>query len=260
MRLSKLTLVGGLFAVLFLAPACGPERGSGVIALIRNPNQTSYAYATFFPRPLADCSSSKVGGCDVQECVPTGAGVEHASAGLLRVTGGHPKDGVTFVGQDPTCFPGCNAYAVTTPSGAWWEGGETLTAFAPGAGVPAFSASVTAPRAITVTAPICDELAGCNVSRASDLTVSWTGGEATSVRASFQSLSLTRSVNIDCRFASSPGTIGAAVLAKLGSSEDGFDNTLRIYGANRTTFAAGDYDVALEANNLELMSVVKTSN
>lgn len=260
MRLSKLTWV----AVLFLVPACngGGERGVGFIRLSMGNSNMAFANAAFLRRPPTNCRTEQLGGCEVQECLSVPAQPVFASAGLLTVAGGRLDAGAPMTGADLKCFPNCNAYALSTfQSLPFWEGGETMTASAPGKDVPAFTATVKAPAEITVTAPTCGgTIGGCVLSRTKDLTIAWNSSAPTSVLASLHSNSLARAVTIDCRFSSSPGTIGAAAMAKLGAADAGFTNSLWVAGSNRTEFEAGDYDVTFEATNTEEISFLTLSN
>lgn len=49
-------------------------------------------------------------------------------------------------------------------------------------------------------------------------------------------------------------------MARLGKTDHGYANSLRIHGSNQTTFAAGSYDITLMANNSEFSTIVTLSN
>jgi hypothetical protein len=257
--------------ILLLACACsGGENRIGTIRLTSQNNGMSWGSARFVTLPaVGQCATSMIDGCEVTECVDEGTPTVSTlhSAGDITVAGVHVDGGLVIKWYDsaPECTQDCPAY-VSPPDflPALWDGGETLTASAAGQSVPAFSGkTVTAPKAITVTAPNCPGVGlptGCGLSRATDLTVAWTGGADTSVQATLTSNTQTRHVAVTCRFASSPGTIGAAAMAKLDKDDAGHSNFLWIYGSNQTTFTAGGYDVTLEASNSEFGTFVTFSN
>jgi hypothetical protein len=270
MRLSKLTTFS---AVLFLVSACSngqPSPNIGYISLTSRPDPMSYGYASFIARPASTCTESMIGACVVQECFDlkvSGPRPQH-NAGAITVEGVEMDAGFVFTYGNEHCLQNCPAYQYpSVPKTGLWRGGETLTASAPGGDVPAFSGkTVTAPNEITVTSPTCTTDAGlpwmtsCSVSRTEDLTITWTGGAGTAVHALLTSGSKNRLLSLSCRFASSPGTIPAEAMAKLGKSGDEFTNYLRVNASNQTTFTVGSYDVILEANNMEFMNFVTTSN
>ena len=273
MRLSILTLS----AVLFLNSACGdvearPTTGVGYISLTSQRGSTSYGYALFMASRPANpgCTRSMIGECEVLECVDAVVVPlpPRHNAGVITVAGLSLDSGFAFSFVDAGCFH-CPAYDSVGVLPELWNGGETLTfaaTGATGANVPAFSGmTVKAPHPITVTAPACTDLPSpqpnCSVSRTADLTISWTGKAGTSVHAQLNSGRPNHLVSLSCRFDSSPGTIGAAAMAKLGKRDAGYSNHLSVLGSNQTKFSAGSYEITLEANNSpEFGTFVDTSN
>jgi hypothetical protein len=202
--------------------------------------------SAFFTRAMpagAHCSSSTVGACTVQSCAPSDGGVSSGaqdSAGTLTLTG---TDAGTLTLNFDAGYP--NVVALI----ALWAGGETLTASATGATVPAFSGkTVLAPNPVTVTTPACN-LGSCGtVDRSADFTLSWTGGAATNVVATLSSTkSGATGTVITCTFTSSPGTVPTAALMQLGKSSDGYLDAFSVSAINSTNFTAGSYAVTLRA-------------
>ena len=270
MRISK--QIASVAAVLFLASACG--RGAdgsrlGVVALNSSTDSISFGAALFATRRTqpTPCTTSTVAGCEVEECgefVLSSEPLRWENAGAIKVDGVRLDAGFNFE-FDPACTGTCVPYRSPRELlPRLWNGGETLTVSATGGDVPAFSGkTVTAPSEITLTAPVCSpELASadCGLSRSADLTIAWTGGASTTVLATLRSNRSNRHVVMNCRFASSPGIVSAEAMSKLGADDAGYSSVLSIQGSNRTTFTAGDYDIAFEANNSEFTKFVKVAN
>ena len=134
--------------------------GSGVIALTQRAVPPSGfltdASATLTrdtgPTPMIPCTTQTIAsGCMATTCTQImdlglPPPVVPVSAGVITVAGG--ASALSF-----TPSPDDNTYS---PSGSpmnLWSGGESLVAAAPGADVPGFNVSLTAPTVVTITAP-----------------------------------------------------------------------------------------------------------
>jgi hypothetical protein len=199
------------------------------------------------------CKVSTLGACKVYECsFPADGGTVDAgseaplSAGTLSVTGTEVDGGVSLMPSDG------GLYEFSTNSRLWADG-ALLTVSASGGTVPAFSQSITAPGAATVSAPACPQADCGSFSRTADVSVAWTGGG--SVQANVSSSLFPGSsgqmtgtlMTATCTFTSSPGAIPAAVIAKAGAHSAGFSNFLSVFPATEIDFKAGDYPVTLTA-------------
>jgi hypothetical protein len=227
---------------------------------------SSSASAAFYTATVtgsSNCTTTTLGGCTVTECIiPADAGtatpVPPESAGDITLTGPSLKlaDGgvVTLKFSDA-------GYSAAATSTKFWAGGDTLTATAVGATVPAFTSQhVTAPTDLTLTAPTCASFACGAFSRTADLPVTWTGGTASAVTVMLSSTSAAKSVLVLCKPASSPTTVGSAAMAKLGQSDAGFSNFFGVTPSNTNTFTAGAYSVSLSASGAGGLGTFTTSN
>ena len=220
-----------------------------------NDYYSGYAFASFYqydPSKVGPgaCTTTTTGACSVIACNLAST----QDAGVVS----YPNAGtVTFTTPAPTTFTlsptGANgAYNVPTTQTQIWTAGDTVTASATGGDVPAFSGkTVTAPSDVTVTAPVFDTSARTTLSRASDLSVAWSGGSVGNVQIMVSTSQVgVHSVSATCTFAATAGsaTIPAAVMGQL----DKADGT-SIYGSivvapqNDVPFKAGDWDVTLRA-------------
>jgi hypothetical protein len=210
----------------------------------------------------AGCTQSTQGSCNVTVCTPTDGGTGPTtttdSAGDITITG--TDAGTITLSYDA-------GYPTFIGMGQMWAGGETITAGAAGADVPAFSGkTVTAPNAITLMTPMCTLnmmtfMYDCGtIDRSMDYSVAWTGGASTTVVTSLTSVKSGNVTSISCKFTSSPGTIPAAALGMMGKTSDGYNTTLSINGINTTSFQAGNYSVNLTAENTGTTGSFTTSN
>jgi hypothetical protein len=198
------------------------------------------------------CTTTVASNCTTIVCVPSDGGtsavVTNQSAGVVSVTG--------VKGSALMISPGAgNVYTAATGSTQLWDGGEMLTASAPGAVVPAFSGkTVVAPSVVGVTAPACS-LASCGtIMRSSPLAFTWTNGTQGTINASATTVKNGVTTYINCTFAATAGTgtISAAVLGQLDQTVDGGIGVITLNNTNVTTFSAGDYSVVYTATNASL--------
>jgi hypothetical protein len=207
-----------------------------------------YATAPQFP----GCTTTTTAGCEIVDCDLTAGGGNinfefGVSAGAISLSGPSLQ---RPDGGSPT-YPYRDAgYGIFGFSqDRIWTGGDTLTVAATGDAVPAFSTTVTAPNDVTLTFPVCDSSTCGSITRTAVLDVSWTGAASSDVHATLRSTKAgVREVTVRCPLASSPATIAAAALAKLGNTADGYVGTFQLNSSNATTFSAGDYTVTFTAS------------
>ena len=192
------------------------------------------------------CTASTIGGCLVSACTIMGVAdpgtppvATVLDAGLLTVTGAGATKGVLAFGTvaPQSKQPG---YPEVTGEKQFFHGGDSVTLVgAGGADLPAFKAQkLIAPNDLVLTAPACD--AGCpDVDRTKNLTVTWTGGGAGSVKASFETIGDTATASVFCTFdaAAGTGTVPKAALAQLGDTRDGTTTGIELFtAASETSF------------------------
>jgi hypothetical protein len=165
-----------------------------------------------------------VGPCLVETFNPNDPGgpERDMSAGALKITGGtSPLD----------MAPGTkdNYAGLRSSTSALWNGGEMLVATAAGSasGVPAFSASLTAPSKLTVTAPALPQTASgsLTVARDAPLTVSWTGASSGSVIVYLDIATPNKAYTVTCTYKPSDATgqVPAAALGMLPAGAGSYD-------------------------------------
>lgn len=139
-------------------------------------------------------------------------------------------------------------YPMIASASRIWAQGDALAISSAGAVVPAFTANVTAPGAPVLTAPGCTSSDCGTLSRSAPLPVSWTG--TSSVRVNLQWSTEHRAIQLSCDLASSPATIDAAVMARLGTTDGGVLSSLSYTSSNTTTFSSGGFAIDLTATSL----------
>jgi len=214
---------------------------------------TAAFFATQREPPPGCASQAPDGGaCVVTTCpghAPTDAGlVVLASAGALDVTGGAFGDAGVQVGADNV---GSYLYNTTGPM---FAPGDMLSVSGAGGTVPAFPAqTLTAPGAITVTAPLAGDAGTLVIPTAQSLVVTWTGGVAGAhviftLNAFFASGA---SASTACSWdaAAGQGTVPASALAPLvaGTAQAG-GSTAVWYQQAQTAFATGRWAVTMQAD------------
>lgn len=183
-------------------------------------------------------SFSTMAGADAGLLAPGGLTYSRDSAGVLTLVG-------LAAGAQRTASPNGDGVYIHSSSENDIRGGETLTLSAPGATVPAFSQTLTAPTPVTVTSPSCT-VAGCgSLSRAGALTFTWTGGGSSDVVLLLASSGGGQAGVVECRVAASAGTftVPAADMMKLPAGL----GTVSVTSQTWTTFDAGPYDMLFEA-------------
>jgi hypothetical protein len=232
-------------------------------------------FSTSPERPIdyPGCTKLTVDGCEVMQCPwapsdpggnppPDGGSSTDAaadagapvipSAGDITITGPsipaqgivlHVAEGhyIDYSGNDTSVF----------------KDGDLLTVEAPGAEVPAFKQTVTAPSVLVLTAPPVDSVAGSlnvTIDQSKDLAVTWSSGGAGDMIASvFTATKNVGSTGIRCAFKASDnkGTIPAAALAKLGKVDGKTTNGgMTLIPQSTKAFAAGEFDVKLVVTSI----------
>ena len=253
---------GGSSGASSSSGSSGNNRGFGVISV----NQTEFAAgpttiisstatASFGKAGSATtsgapkCTQSKEGACTVSECdlstvgdagTETDAGSEKApNAGEITLSGGDiPAPGVKLA------VKANGSYEFYSSQTKLFSSGQTITAKAAGADVPAFEKAVAVPAAIKLTAPACTAGNCGEIDSSKDFEVTWTDGGAGTVGLSASSSEAGKKlVSITCSFASSAGkgTVPAAALGKLTKGA----GSVTINAGTTDLVAAGDYDVTV---------------
>ncbi len=215
----------------------------------------NFSSGTFFAKGVApperSCVSSTSGSCNVLDCLYADDGgappdSTQVSAGTISVAGTLVDGGVMMTfSADGGYFDG---YSAVFTSYSPWRGGETLTVSATGATVPAFTdKTVTAPADLIVTTPACPQGDCGAIDGTAAFHLTWTGARAAHVSLISTDLAVFRSVFITCDFASSPASIPADVMTKVGKTADGYDNSLNVETLTTTGFNAGEYAVTFSA-------------
>ncbi|HEY1532645.1 MAG TPA: hypothetical protein VGF76_01460 [Polyangiaceae bacterium] len=102
---------------------------------------------------------------------------------------------------------------------------------------------VIAPSDVVITAPTCPGLVCPEIDRTTDLAVTWTGGGAGQVRASFETIGPNNTGSVFCTFDSGAGSgvVPKAALAVLGDISDGVTTGLQVFQSMSTVdFTVGD--------------------
>jgi hypothetical protein len=198
-----------------------------------------FFYAAFGGAASSGCTATVTSGACAYYTGCSTTNPSGDSAGTLTISGGS-------LGMQAV-LPGTgNIYQYTGASGVTeFTAGQTLTVTASGATVPAFGPeSVTAPAMIGLTAPAATGGA-YTISTASDLAVTWTGGQA-GAQVLFEGVVGSGTSYFSCTWDAAPGsaTVPHAVLTGLAGQSGAF----LAYGqVTTTTFTAGAYTISLAA-------------
>jgi hypothetical protein len=188
-----------------------------------------------------DCVTSSTGPCERVACPasdPDAAVPQVFQAGSIALTGG--KEMVTLT---PSAD---NTYKTVLGGTYLWDGDETLTVQAQGGDVPTFAASVTAPSAVTITAPTFPaHSASYSIDRNHPPVFQWTGGAGAKVSIAMATAGTDMSHWVSCRFDATLGTgqIPAAALADLSVGQ----GKLSISSVAQKEVDAGDFVVTINA-------------
>lgn len=155
------------------------------------------------------CEVETVGSCTLSVCDTSDVSQDPPASGTsMQVSAGD----VTIDGLAQELVLSSEAsgnYTPVTGMTALWEGGETVTASAPGsADVPEFSLEVSAPSDVSLTAPELDLLTPLAVSRSADLEFTWSEGEDGTVTVMIsESMGDDVSRSISCSVAATEGSV-----------------------------------------------------
>jgi hypothetical protein len=233
----------------------------GAVSFDIYPDSSVFAtagFATMIDKTLpSDCAQTVQGGCQLTLCTSpyVGGASTYVSAGTITVVGGTPTTTYTL---DPSAM---NTYTYgPTDSDAVFNDGDTITVAGTGAAVPAFSQVLTIPTIPKITTPA----ATATVPRASDLTVTWTGGNRLAV-TEFELYQMSATEVLTCSVTdianSGTTTLPSSLLEMMTPGEFsmigfGIATTTATVGEFPTTFAVGGdlLDVAggLYVGNLTL--------
>lgn len=217
------------------------------------PTQTTMGacIATVIPTP----PSSEAG---------TPMAVAGLNAGTLTITGtGMPAS--TMLAYGPVASQqGVPGYTAASGSTALFTGGDTMTVSgAGGADLPAFAAqSLVTPTQVAVTAPACTGTCP-DLDRTQDLTVAWTGAGAGKVVVTFETISDTQAVLLQCKFdaTAGTGTVPAALLGKLDKAGDpNVSGIEQISDENDVDFTVGTAATKLTIQHTNVQSLLTVSN
>jgi len=212
------------------------------------------------------CTASTIGKCLVEACTiasdadagtPPGGTV--LDAGTITVTGvGASQAALMFGLVSPQSTQ--KGYPSVQADLQFFTGGDSITVEgAGGADLPAFTAhALIAPNEVVFTAPTCPNLICPEVDRTQDLAVTWTGGGAGRVRASFETVGPNNTGTVFCTFdaATGAGTVPKAALAVLGDISDGVTTGLQIFQSmNTVDFNVGDVPTTftIQSANVEAL-------
>jgi hypothetical protein len=216
------------------------------------------------------CTASTIGDCMVSTCTtvdavepPTPTPPAVLDAGVLTIIGaGASKAQLAFGMASPrSSQPG---YPSVSGETRFFLGGDSLTLVgAGGADLPAFKAQlVVAPNNVVLTSPDC--AAGCpELDRSKNLVVTWTGGGAGSLKATFETVADTGTAAVFCTFpaASGTGTVPKAALALLGDTRDGSTTGIEIFSsANETSFEVADVPTTFSVQTSAAQGLLSVSN
>jgi hypothetical protein len=186
------------------------------------------------------------------------------NAGTLTITGaGTPAS--TMLAYGPVASQqGVPGYTAASGSTALFAGGDTMTVSgAGGADLPAFAAqSLVAPTQVAVTAPSCTGTCP-DLDRTQDLTVAWTGAGAGKVVVTFETISDTQAVLLQCRFdaTAGTGTVPATLLGKLDKAGDpNVSGIEQISDENDVDFMVGTAVTKLTIQHTNVQSLLTVSN
>ncbi|HEY2745810.1 MAG TPA: hypothetical protein VGL86_14340 [Polyangia bacterium] len=259
---ARALVVAAIFAALVVASGCRNGgvgvpgdlggSGSGVITLAQRATASGFitdASATLTrdngPTPMVPCTTQTIaGGCTATTCTQimdlgTPPIVLPASAGVITIAGG----------ASPLSFTPSPDDSTYSPSGSpmnLWSGGETLVASAPGGEVPGFMVSLTAPAAVTITAPS----GAVTLPSGQDLVLSTTA--TAMVRVSYEYIDATAmpttTLDVACTVAPQSGSV-VMPAAALALAPSGKRITVAASTSALGTVDVGSWSIAFSASS-----------
>ncbi|MEA2751805.1 MAG: hypothetical protein QOI41_5948 [Myxococcales bacterium] len=186
------------------------------------------------------------------------------NAGTLTITGtGMPAS--TMLAYGPVASQqGVPGYTAAGGSTELFAAGDTMTVSgAGGADLPAFAGqSLVTPTQVAVTAPACTGTCP-DLDRTQDLIVAWTGAGAGKVVVTFETISDTQAVLLQCRFdaTAGTGTVPAALLGKLDKAgEPNVSGIEQISDENEVAFPVGTAATKFTIQHTNVQSLLTVSN
>jgi hypothetical protein len=235
---AKLPYVGSVSADSTVAATTTTHSLTGAFALASDAGAAGADGGTCLGTESGSCCYVPPGTLAEAGAGDAGTTVSLVSAGTLSVT-----DGTTAVAN---ITPGSNnGYAITSgtsnPS-VTWNGGDMLTVSAAGAAVEAFSGKMTAVEDFAGLTPALSYKTATTVPIASDLTISWTAGNGTTVHVLIDAVKgTTNEGTISCSAADSAHTVTvpSALLGKFASGDTGLitlnrSSVTQVTGPNAT--------------------------
>jgi hypothetical protein len=183
------------------------------------------------------CGVTTSGACSLSQCSMVVSSGD--DAGNLTIGGGGIPPGTVVMNE------GDGLYNYSALGPVLSAGQEVSVSGAGGTGVPAFGPQkVTTPSMITLTAPsLASDGGATSIATSSDLTVSWTGGQAgAAVTFTLNDGLALQSVTCTWDATLGQGTIPQAFLGKLSGA--GYATYAQ---QNATTFTAGAYTITASA-------------
>jgi len=194
-------------------PDAAPGLGQGFV-LLRSAS-TGHLLQAGFTRTGSPgfCSYQTDGPCQIEICA-AGTANPRPVAGDISITGG-------ALALTSSAASG-GRYADVTGTQDLWTGGETLRFQAPGADVPAFDVSVSAPGNVTPTAPN-PNLASIDLTRGQPLALSWNGGATAGAATTHVVVLQATPLTVKCSFpaADGQGSIPASAIMRFPANSDG---------------------------------------
>lgn len=217
--------------------------------------------------PSVTCTTAAAGSsCVLTTCnaFPNASATTSESAGDLAISGGsapltlrYQSDGSSYDDQGRS-IPFDLPNASTTPL---FAGGESLRVVAPGAKVPAFDATVTAPALVTMTAPGLDAKNNCPIASGKDYDFTWTGGAAgDTVEIVVHGADTNENVTCEFDATAGRGTVpyaGGLAKIEMDAAGNAFLYTSTVH--RESSVRAGEYDVSLSAQALATACYVVTN-
>ncbi len=254
--------------------ACGPGDGpralsstggvriataSGQVAGMERTATYVSAMFTDLTESPTQCTARTVAGCTVTTCGPatrdSGAGSARPptrSAGRITMSGaGHTLDFAP--NADGTYVPGGSGTMELFPAGT----ALAVSAAGDPAGIAAWTATVTMPARVTLTAPIVTVGTRLTIVRTQPFFLTWTGGSAGRMTVQFATAAGGSSVGAQCGFnvTAGRGTVSADVLSALAPGggtillgvEDSRELTVGAYSVTLSAASTGISDAIVQA-------------
>ena len=139
------------------------------------------------------CSYQTDGPCQIETCLQ-GTESPRPGAGDVTITGTSPGLAAPALSS---------GYADVSGTQDLWTGGEAVRIRAPGAMVPAFDVTLTAPGSAT---PVTPAAGAVTVTRGQPMTLTWSGGAAAGAGTTYVAVLQTPTVVLKCSFAAAAGT------------------------------------------------------